>query len=98
MSDWDRVVGWSKGWGSLEAYQGGLPPRDQSTSQILSRADSGVGEVEKIMKCFAISTNPMKRPQAVYFPGGPTNFLFCWDAKPPLGYLIFFFIFGKLGQ
>lgn len=74
MSNWDRVVGRSKGWGSLGAYQGGLPPRDQSTSLILSRTDSGGGKVQKIMKCSAISTNPMKRLQEVCFLGEPTKF------------------------
>lgn len=85
MSDWDRVVGWSKGWGSLGTYQGGLPPRDQSTSLILSRADSEGGEVQKIMKCFAISINPMKRLQAVCFLGGSTNFSSTGKQNHPQG-------------
>lgn len=85
--------------GSLEAYPGGdLPPRDQSSPLILSRPDSGGGEVEEIMNWFSISTNLMKRFSDSLLSWGTHQFLFHWDAKPASGDLIFFFKVGKWGQ
>lgn len=53
MSERQREIEVVKGmWGPLGAYQGFLLPRDHSSSLMLSRAESGGGEVKKNYELF----------------------------------------------
>lgn len=91
---------WSRGWGrSLGHYKGVFLPRDQSSSLILSSADSGGAEVQKNYELFCKqnkSYGKVLRQSA--FLGDPPNFSPHWDAKLPSGHLFFFSIVGKQGQ
>lgn len=87
-------------WGSLGAYRGILLPRDHSSSLILSRANSGGGEVQRNYELFC---NQYRSCGKVFrqstFLGDPPIFF------PPLGCKTalavpdsFFFLVGKWGQ